>query len=110
MPDGDLPLPDLQHPTGSRPFRWGIVGFGWVARDFALPAMRDAGHSCVAVHDPGPHAAARAEAEGVRHHPDLSAMLAEPDLDAVYVATPNHAHPEAVAACAAAGIPVLCEK
>jgi predicted dehydrogenase len=34
----------------------------------------------------------------------------EPGLDAIYVATPNHLHREAVEAAAAASKPVLCEK
>ena len=39
----------------------------------------------------------------------LDRLLAH-DLDAVYVATPNHAHLGPVAAAARAGLPVLCEK
>ena len=41
---------------------------------------------------------------------DLSAVLANPDVQAVYVATPNDQHRPVVAACAAAGKHVLCEK
>ena len=36
---------------------WGIVGYGWVARDYMAPGIRAAGHRLVAVCDPG--AAAR---------------------------------------------------
>ena len=42
--------------------------------------------------------------------PDVAGLLAVPGVEAVYVATPTHAHVEPVAAAAAAGVPVLCEK
>jgi predicted dehydrogenase len=41
---------------------------------------------------------------------DLAELLAADGLDAVYVATPNHAHREPVRAALAAGTAVLCEK
>jgi predicted dehydrogenase len=40
----------------------------------------------------------------------LPELLAQPGLDAIYVATPNHSAREAVEAAAAASKPVLCEK
>ncbi len=89
--------------------RWGIVGFGWVARDYTAPGIAAAGHRVAAVCDSDPFARAAALATGACAHPDLAGLLAQ-SLDAVYVATPNHLHRAAVEACAAAGIPVLCEK
>ncbi len=89
--------------------RWGIVGFGWVARDYMAPGIAEAGGRVVAVCDPSPAARSAAEAIGARAHSTLESLLREP-LDAVYVATPNHLHSRAVEACAAAGVPVLCEK
>ncbi len=91
------------------PFRWGVVGYGWVARDHMAPGIAAGGGEVVAICDPDPAARALAEAQGARAHADLAGLLSEP-LDAVYVATPNHLHREAVEACAAAGVPVLCEK
>ena len=41
---------------------------------------------------------------------DLETMLKEARPDAVYLATPNHAHRGPAEVCAAAGVPVLCEK
>ncbi|KQO60824.1 MULTISPECIES: Gfo/Idh/MocA family protein [unclassified Methylobacterium] len=89
---------------------WGIVGYGWVARDYMAPGIRAAGHRLVAVSDPGEASRAAAEREGARAHPDLAGLLAEPEVEAVYVATPNHLHREAVEALAASGKAVLCEK
>ena len=89
--------------------RWGIVGFGWVARDYMAPGIAAAGHRVVAVCDPDPDAHAASLAIGAAAHADLDGLHAQP-LDAVYVATPNRLHRPAVEACAAAGLPVLCEK
>jgi predicted dehydrogenase len=92
---------------------WGIVGFGWVARDHAAPAMLAAGHRVQAICDPGAQArrvaASRlAPAGGV--HAALEPLLRDPAVQALYIATPNHLHRGAVEAAAAAGKPVLCEK
>ena len=89
---------------------WGIVGYGWVARDYMAPGIRAAGHRLVAVCDPDPDSRAAAERAGARVHPDLAGLIAEPEVEAVYVATPNHLHRGAVEALAAAGKAVLCEK
>jgi 1,5-anhydro-D-fructose reductase (1,5-anhydro-D-mannitol-forming) len=45
-----------------------------------------------------------------RVHASLEAMMDDPEVDAVYVATPNALHREAVLAAARAGKHVLCEK
>lgn len=97
----------------ARALGWGIVGYGWVARDYAAPAILAAGHAVRAVCDPSPAArgaalAALSPAGGA--HADLGPLLADPEVDAIYVATPNHLHRAAVEAAAAAGKAVLCEK
>jgi predicted dehydrogenase len=89
---------------------WGIVGYGWVARDYMEPGIRAAGHRLVAVCDPNPECRAAAAAAGASVHADLAGLIAEPAVEAVYVATPNHLHRGAVEALAAAGKAVLCEK
>ncbi|MDP4002000.1 Gfo/Idh/MocA family protein [Methylobacterium sp. NEAU K] len=89
---------------------WGIVGYGWVARDYMAPGIRAAGHRLVAVCDPDPASRAAAGREGARGHADLAGLIAEDAVEAVYVATPNHLHRAAVEALAAAGKAVLCEK
>ncbi|MCJ2080868.1 Gfo/Idh/MocA family protein [Methylobacterium sp. J-090] len=89
---------------------WGIVGFGWVARDYMAPGIRAAGHRLVAVADPGPESRAAAEELGARAYADLADLAADPEIEAVYVATPNHLHREAVEALARSGKAILCEK
>lgn len=93
-----------------RPVGWGIVGFGWVAQDFAMPAILAAGHRLVAVHDTGPVAADAARRSGATWHETLDGLLADPAVEAVYVATPNRAHGPVVDAAVSASKPVLCEK
>ena len=97
----------------NRPVNWGIVGCGWVARDYVAPAMLAA--PVVRLHalcDPDPVALARiaALAPGAVANTDLAAFLATPGMEAVYVATPNHLHRPLVEAAARAGKHVLCEK
>ena len=41
---------------GGRGISWGIVGFGWVARDYAAPGILAAGGRISAVSDPSPTA------------------------------------------------------
>ena len=89
---------------------WGIAGTGWVARDYVAPAIvASANGRLVALHDRDP-AALAAMPDGPRRCLDLAAFLATPGLEAVYVATPNHAHRPLVEAAAARGLAVLCEK
>lgn len=90
-------------------FRWGLVGFGWVARDHMLPGLLAAGHRVAGVVDPGAEPRAAAGAAGLRVFDGLDALIAARP-DAVYVATPNHRHAEPVMRLAGAGVPVLCEK
>ena len=93
----------------SEPCRWGVAGFGWVARDYMLPGLRAAGGRLAAVHDPSEAARAAGEDEGAVSFADLEAF-ARSGIDAAYVASPNVAHPEAVEVLARAGVPILCEK
>ena len=92
---------------------WGLVGCGWVARDYVAPAVvGSANGRLVALCDRDPAALARvaAVAPGATPYADLGALLADPAVDVVYVATPNSSHAAVVRAAAAAGKPVLCEK
>jgi len=90
--------------------RWGIAGYGWVARDHMAPGIAAAGGRVAAIADPSLAARAHAEASGIAAFDSVEAMLAAGACDLVYVATPNDAHLAPVSACAAAGVPVLCEK
>ena len=90
--------------------RIGIVGFGWVARDYFWPAL--------SVH-PGAELRAVVSVRssdfvglpaGVATYGSVSEMLTDCPLDAVYIASPNHLHHDHAIACLEAGLHVLCEK
>ena len=51
---------------GGRGIAWGIVGFGWVARDYAAPGILAAGGRIAAVSDPSPAARNAAASLGAR--------------------------------------------
>ncbi|MDO9712184.1 Gfo/Idh/MocA family protein [Paracraurococcus lichenis] len=96
--------------VGTASLGWGVIGYGWVARDYAVPGLLAAGGRLVSVADPDAGARRHAAGLGARAAADLRALLDDPEVQAVYVATPNHLHRAAVEAAAASGKPVLCEK
>lgn len=88
------------------PVGWGVVGCGWVARDYAIPAIRSAAR-LAAVYDRDPRAC---EGLDARRAETLESLVNDPAVQAVYVATPNDAHRTPALAAAAAGKAVLLEK
>ncbi|MGH2533240.1 MAG: Gfo/Idh/MocA family protein [Thermomicrobiales bacterium] len=93
--------------------RWGIIGCGQIAHDRVLPALEMADNcETVALFDPDPErmARARGKAPAAVTCASLAELLADPHVQAVYIATPNHLHAEQAVAAAAAGKHVLVEK
>jgi predicted dehydrogenase len=88
--------------------RWGIVGTGGIARAFAADlALTDSG-TVAAV---GSRTRESAERFGFgRPHGSYAALVADPDVDAVYVATPHPMHHANALLALEAGKPVLVEK
>jgi 1,5-anhydro-D-fructose reductase (1,5-anhydro-D-mannitol-forming) len=91
------------------PLGWGFIGFGWVARDYMAPAVREAGDRLLAISDPDPAAQEAAVRLGIPARSEAE-LLSDPTIEAVYVATPNHLHADIVERAAKAGKAVLCEK
>lgn len=92
--------------------RWGIVGTGRMASRFAsdLPTVNGAVAAGVVSRD-GERGKGFAERHGVQGvFPNLQALVADPAVDVVYVATPHFRHLEDVKTCLEAGKPVLCER
>lgn len=92
---------------------WGIVGIGHIAGARVAPAIaRDPDSQLVAVSSRSlDRAEAFAQAHGVaRAYGSYDAMLADADVDAVIITTPNALHAQQVIAAAAAGKHVLCDK
>ena len=87
--------------------RYGIVGAGYFGREFAriLPALPDA--ELAGIYSPGA-GATLSETLRCANAASLDELLDQ--VDAVIVASPNHAHLEPVIAAAARGVHVFCEK
>lgn len=93
--------------------RWGIIGCGDVTEVKSGPGFQKArGSTLVAVMRRNPALAEDyARRHGVpRWYSDAGQLIADPEVDAVYVATPPGSHRQYVLAAAAAGKPVYVEK
>ena len=89
--------------------RWGVAGCGWVARDYVIPGIRAVDNAVFAAAQDPDHAALAPLSDAATYHA-LDDMLARDDIDAVYIAAPNHLHAPIALACARARKAVLCEK
>ena len=106
-------MAELTNTTGDvNTFRWGIIGTGNIASQFArgLKVLPDA--ELVAV---GSRSQTSADAFGdefnvPRRHASYADLAADADIDAVYVATPHGSHMENSLLCLENGKAVLCEK
>lgn len=92
--------------------RWGVLGAARIARKAVIPAIRRAGAGQVlAVASASGNAGSfAAELDIPRAYVDYDELLADPDVDAVYIALPNAFHARWIIAAARAGKHVLCEK
>lgn len=93
---------------------WAIVGPGRIAHRFAEVVTAAPGARLASIQGRdaarGAEFAARWSADAPAIHTDLDAMLHDPGVDAVYVATPHAFHAESVRRALEAGKAVLCEK
>jgi predicted dehydrogenase len=93
---------------------WGILATGGIAQSFAtdLRQVPDARLGAVGSRTPGSaEIFAQEYGDGsTRAHPSYAALVADPDIDVVYVASPHALHLEHARLAFAAGKPVLCEK
>ena len=94
------------------PVVWGVLGAARIAIERVIPAMRQS-ESCevraIASHD----SVRAVEAAGSAGVPvsfgSYEDLLADPDIDAVYIPLPNHLHVEWSIRALEAGKHVLCE-
>ena len=92
--------------------RWGILGTGLIAGAFAADLVHTDSGEIAAV---GSRRQARADAFGDRYgvprrHASYEALVADPDVDVIYVATPHSFHHENALLALEAGKHVLVEK
>ena len=93
--------------------RWGVLGVAKIATQKVIPAMQRGAWSTVqaiASRDLA-KADAAARALGIpKTYGSYEALLADPDIDAVYIPLPNHLHVPWTTRAAESGKHVLCEK
>lgn len=91
--------------------RWGILGPGGIAREFLRGAEGSATGRVCAVGTRNPDRPELAEHfPGLKVHAGYEALLSDPDIEAIYIATPHPYHAEWAIKAAEAGKHVLSEK
>ncbi len=93
--------------------RWGIIGVGDVTEVKSGPGFQKAQNSSLVavMRRNGDLAKDYAERHGIpRWYDDAEALINDPAVDAVYIATPPHVHHAYTLMCAKAKKPVLVEK
>jgi predicted dehydrogenase len=96
----------------STEFRWGILASGGIAQAFARDLSYFNHHIVAAVGSRAQESADSFAAEfpGCTAYSSYEALVADPTLDAIYVASPHPYHVSNTVLALNAGKPVLCEK
>lgn len=96
-----------------QPVRWGILSTAKIGVQKVIPAMQ-ANPACeivaIASRDGARAQAAAQQLSIPRAHPTYEALLADPDVEAIYNPLPNHLHVPLSIDALRAGKHVLCEK
>lgn len=95
-----------------RKTRFGIVGTGrisdWVLKGAVMEPRFEAAAVCSRSRESGK---AFAEAHGIaKVYTDIDEMASDPEIDAIYIGTPNSTHHDLAILCMNHGKHVLCEK
>jgi len=92
--------------------RWGILGTGKIARQFAAALRRLPDAELLAIGSRSAESAGRFadEFEIARRYKSYVELLSDPEVEVIYVATPHSCHAENTQLALGAGKAVLCEK
>lgn len=93
--------------------RWGVISTANIGQGRVIPAIQDSSNGVVAAVASRNREQARAFASEMgidRAYGSYEELLADPELDAIYIPLPNSLHAEWSIKCAEAGKPTLCEK
>jgi predicted dehydrogenase len=95
-----------------KPLRWGILGAGNIARRWSndVVKLNDQKIQAVGSRDLEKANTFADKYEIPNRHNSYEALVADPEVDAIYVATPHNFHKEHVLLALNAGKHVLCEK
>jgi len=99
--------------TMSRKLRWGVLSTAAIGLKKVIPAMQSGQYTHVGAIASRNLATARAAADGLgieTAYGSYEALLADPDVDAIYNPLPNQMHVPWTIKAAEAGKHVLCEK
>ncbi|MBB3945452.1 putative dehydrogenase/aryl-alcohol dehydrogenase-like putative oxidoreductase [Rhizobium skierniewicense] len=97
--------------TDAQPVRWGIIGPGTIARTFAEGIAHSRTGKLVAIASRNPEKPGLGDGfPGARIVHGYDALLADSEIDAVYIATPHTGHAEWAIKAIRAGKHVLVEK
>lgn len=107
-----LPSPRTPDPREAPSLRWGILGTGWIAEKFATALRRNTGQRVHAVGSRSQEGADRfATTVGAEAaYGSYEALVADLDVDVVYIATPHNHHHEHALLAIDSGNHVLIEK
>ena len=93
--------------------KWGVLGAANFAKEHMAPAIhaaKGADFYALATSSPEKAEPFRAFCPGLKVHPTYEALLADPEVEAVYIPLPNHLHVIWTLKALAAGKNVLTEK
>ena len=96
-----------------KPVRWGVLGTARIAMNRVIPAMQEVSIcelAAIASRSAKKASAAAASAGIEKAHASYEALLADSDIEAVYIPLPNHLHLDWCTRALEAGKHVLCEK
>ena len=107
-----LPSSRIPDPIDAPAIRWGVLAPGGIAHDWAAALHARTASRVAAV---GSRSLERAQAFAAefgaeRAHGSYEALVGDPEVDAVYVASPHSAHHDHAMLALEAGKPVLVEK
>jgi predicted dehydrogenase len=97
----------------SKKVRWGVLSTAQIAAKHVIPAMQAGTLTdivAIASRDQGRAKAAALDLGIPRAYGSYEALLADPDIDAIYNPLPNHLHAPLTIKALEAGKHVLCEK
>lgn len=112
----ELPPTRIEHPRTAPAIRWGVLAPGNIARGFAHAVTTDTASTITAV---GSRSLDRATAflnefgdvsRGAKAYGSYEELVADENVDAIYVASPHSEHHAHVSLAFAANKPVLVEK
>ena len=107
-----LPKSRVAPPMEAPALRWGVLGSGWIAEQFIASVRAHTRQELAAI---GSRSQDKADAfaaswEIATAHGSYEALVADPALDVIYVATPHNLHHAHVLLALGAGKHVLVEK